>query len=181
MPRNADPSRNCRAPPVPWRKHVLCLDTNAHVAWPALAALLAGLVLAVSLPLLALAQAASEPAAAARRAPRPLPGRAVANPYGLEALWAQGDFVARGTLIILVIMSMGSWYIIFVKLFEQRKLLKSAEAAAKTFWKASSVKAGAGALEEGSAFRYIAEQGIKASDTTKARWSSRSTSTPGSA
>ena len=28
----------------------------------------------------------------------------VANPYGLDALWAQGDFVSRGTLIIMVIM-----------------------------------------------------------------------------
>ena len=46
------------------------------------------------------------------------------NPYGLEALWKQGDFVARGTLIIMVIMSMGSWYIIFTKLFEQRKLMQ---------------------------------------------------------
>src|SRR4051812_42952501 len=34
---------------------------------------------------------------------------ALDNPYGIEALWRQGDFVARGTLIILVIMSVGSW------------------------------------------------------------------------
>jgi biopolymer transport protein ExbB len=46
----------------------------------------------------------------------------IENPYGLEALWRQGDFVSKGTLIILVIMSMGSWYIIFVKLWEQSKL-----------------------------------------------------------
>ena len=50
------------------------------------------------------------------------------------------------------------------KLFEQRAMLKSAAESAETFWKASSVKAGVGALEEGSAFRYIAEQGIKAAD-----------------
>jgi biopolymer transport protein ExbB len=86
------------------------------------------------------------------------------NPYGLEALWKQGDFVARGTLIIMIIMSMGSWYIIFVKLFEQRKLGKSAEAAGKTFWNAGSVKAGAQSLEEGSAFRFIADSGIQASE-----------------
>jgi biopolymer transport protein ExbB len=138
-----------------------CLDTNAaRRLRAALAALLAGLVLAVSLPLPALAQAASAPAADAPAVAR----ESVANPYGLEALWAQGDFVARGTLIIMVIMSMGSWYIIFTKLFEQRKLLKSADAAAKTFWSAGSVKAGIGTLEEGSAFRYVAESGIKASE-----------------
>ena len=40
---------------------------------------------------------------------------AVGNPYGLSALWAQGDWVAKGTLLILVLMSMGSWYVIFTK------------------------------------------------------------------
>jgi biopolymer transport protein ExbB len=133
------------------------------------AAALAALVLAVSLPTAALAQAASEPAAAAAPAPAaPAPGviteEAVENPYGLKALWNQGDYVAKVTLVILVIMSMGSWYIIFVKVFEQRAMLKSAKDSSDSFWKASSVKAGAEALEEGSAFRYIADQSIKASD-----------------
>ena len=121
-----------------------------------LATLLAGLTLSLSLlPQWALAQAASAPAVVEE---------SVANPYGLAALWAQGDFVARGTLIVMVIISMGSWYIIFTKLFEQRKLMKSAEAAAKTFWSAGSVKAGIGSLEEGSAFRYVAESGVNASE-----------------
>jgi biopolymer transport protein ExbB len=64
----------------------------------------------------------------------------------------------------MIIMSMGSWYVMFTKLFEQRAMLKSAKTSAETFWKASSVKAGLGTLEEGSAFRFLAEQGIKASE-----------------
>ena len=40
------------------------------------------------------------------------------NPYGLSALWAQGDWVAKTTLLILVLMSMASWYVIFTKLME---------------------------------------------------------------
>ncbi|MBI3157427.1 MAG: MotA/TolQ/ExbB proton channel family protein [Burkholderiales bacterium] len=72
--------------------------------------------------------------------------------------------VAKSTLIILLIMSMGSWYIIFVKLWEQRQLLKSGDAAAKDFWTTGSVKSGIAALKEGSAFRYIAETGVKASE-----------------
>ena len=140
----------------------------------------AALIAAASLlplagPAFAQAPAASEPAAApAATAPAPAPAataapgaiteEAVENPYGLKALWNQGDYVAKGTLTILVIMSMGSWYIIFTKLFEQRAMLKSARASTDTFWKASSVKGGVSALEEGSAFRFIAEQGIKASE-----------------
>ena len=145
-------------------------------ATKSLAALLAGFVLSLSMPLQALAQAASEPASAAAPAPAPAPAaapigkpgaiteEAVDNPYGLKALWTQGDVVAHTTLIIMAIMSMASWYVIFTKLIEQRSMLKSARASAETFWKASSVKAGVGALEEGSAFRFIAEQGVKASE-----------------
>ncbi|MET3109302.1 hypothetical protein AAKU58_004153, partial [Oxalobacteraceae bacterium GrIS 1.18] len=42
----------------------------------------------------------------------------VDNPYGLEAVW-HGDFISKGTLIILSIMSMGSWYILITKLIDQ--------------------------------------------------------------
>ena len=121
----------------------------------------------------AFAQAASAPDASAPApapAATPVPAtptvtkETIDNPYGLEALWKQGDVVARGTLIIMIIMSMGSWYIIFTKLFEQRKLLKSAKAAAQNFWTSGSVKKGLETLDEGSAFRFIAEQGLNADE-----------------
>jgi biopolymer transport protein ExbB len=137
------------------------------------AALIATVTLAAVVPTPAQAQAASAPATApaaapaapAAEAPRAaVEEEAVENPYGLKALWNQGDFVAKGTLIILVIMSMGSWYYIFTKVFEQRAMLKSAREGADAFWKAASVKAGAGMLREGSAFRYIADEGIRASE-----------------
>lgn len=141
---------------------------------------LSALFLAASaalVPAPAFAQAASEPAAAAPApapapaadaAPAPAPGavsqEAVENPFGLKGMWAAADPVKRGTLVILIIMSMWSWYVIFVKVAETRSMLKSAKKSSEDFWKASSVKAGVGALEEGSAFRYLAEQGIKAAD-----------------
>jgi biopolymer transport protein ExbB len=106
---------------------------------------------------------ASAPAAAAPAAPV-VAKESVSNPYGLDALWSQGDFVARGTLVIMVIMSMGSWYIIFTKLFEQAKLLKSAKAVGDGFWNAPSIAKGAATLDEASAFRFIAETGLKASE-----------------
>ena len=143
---------------------------------PLAAALLALATLATTaLPTPALAQA-SAPAAPAATASVPAPAPAgmatapvatkeeVSNPYGLDALWAQGDFVARGTLIIMIIMSMASWYVIFTKLFEQRKLLKSAHAVTDSFWKAGTMKQAAATLPEASAFRYIAEQGVNADE-----------------
>ena len=46
----------------------------------------------------------------------------VDNPYGLGALWAGGDLIARSVLILLAIMSLSSWYVILTKLWDQRKL-----------------------------------------------------------
>jgi biopolymer transport protein ExbB len=85
----------------------------------------------------------------------------VENPYGLAALWAQGDAVAKGTLLIMIIMSMGSWYVIFTKLAEQSKMGKQAKTARENFWNAGSVRQGTDALEEGSAYRFIAEKGLE--------------------
>lgn len=87
---------------------------------------------------------------------------AVDNPYGLDALWKGGDIVARGTLIILVIMSMGSWYIMVTKFFEQFRLGKQGNVANSTFWTARSVEEGVKTLKEGSPFRFIAESGAEA-------------------
>ena len=104
-------------------------------------------------------------ATAATPAPSSAPAgkESVENPYGLSALWKEGDFVSRGTLIILVIMSMGSWYILIVKLFEQFRLMKEAKEVGDDFWNAGTLQQGANGLKEASAFRFIAESGLKAS------------------
>jgi len=81
------------------------------------------------------------------------------NPYGIEALWKQGDFVARGTLIILIIMSIGTWYIGIVKYIEQARLFKDWREAEAKFWAAKSVNDGMAQLREDSAFRFMAEEG----------------------
>src|SRR5712675_2847272 len=93
-----------------------------------------------------------KPAAPAVEPVKPAPAIAVPasevleNPYGIEALWKQGDFVARGTLIILIIMSVGTWYIGIVKLIEQNRLMKDFREADAKFWAAKGVQAGAAAL-----------------------------------
>jgi biopolymer transport protein ExbB len=88
----------------------------------------------------------------------------VDNPYGLEALWKGGDMVAKFTLAILVIMSMGSWYIIITKIYEQAKMNKQARAAEKTFWTAATLREGADGLKKTSPYRFIAESGLEASN-----------------
>jgi biopolymer transport protein ExbB len=124
---------------------------------------------AASAPAAAPAADAAAPAAdAAASAPAAAPaagGEAkkeeVENPFGIQAVW-EGGVVSRGTLIILAIMSMGSWYIMITKLIDQMKIFKQSKETNQKFWKAPSIAAGSAQLTDGSPFRFIAETGTKA-------------------
>ena len=145
------------------------MSLSKLVRAPLAAALLALAAFVTTAPTPTMAQASAPAAEAAAPAVATAPvatvaKEEVANPYGLDALWSQGDFVARGTLIIMIIMSMASWYVIFTKLFEQSKMLRAADKVGEGFWKAGTMKQAATTLAEGSAFRYIAEQGVQADD-----------------
>ncbi|WP_081905264.1 MotA/TolQ/ExbB proton channel family protein [Janthinobacterium agaricidamnosum] len=107
------------------------------------------------------ADAAAAPAPAAEGAAAPAKTEEVHNPFGLSAVW-EGGFVPRATLIILALMSIGSWYIIITKLLDQMKIFKQAKETAAKFWKAPSIAAGSATLQDGSPFRFIAESGTKA-------------------
>lgn len=82
------------------------------------------------------------------------------NPYGLDALWEKGDWVAKGTLILLAIMSAFTWYILFTKLWEQQRLLSQAKEARK-LWDSASLADGAQKLSKNSAYRELVEDGLK--------------------
>src|SRR5436190_20009024 len=91
-----------------------------------------------------------------------------ANPYGLVPMLQQGGLVTQVTFGILVIMSVGSWYIFFVKLFEQQKIIKEGRRARSVFWQAAgpasstedaAAKLGGAAskLEANGAYRQIVD------------------------
>ena len=92
------------------------------------------------------------------------PATAVENPYGLGALWGNGDIIARSVLVILVVMSLGTWYIMITKFLEQAKLFAADRDATKHFWTKPSLQEGATALKATSPFRYIADTGIVAAE-----------------
>jgi biopolymer transport protein ExbB len=90
---------------------------------------------------------------------------AVENPYGLQALWLQGDFIAKGVLILLALMSAYSWFIIFTKWWEQRRLLSQAAEADKNFWAADNIKNGVNKLTgKGNIFKAIASEAIDSAE-----------------
>lgn len=109
--------------------------------------------------------AAPAPDASAPAAPAAAPAvKEEANPYGLGALWSNGDIIARGVLVIMLIMSLGTWYIMITKFFEQARLFAAAKEATKLFWTKSTIQEGAAALKPTSPFRYIADTGIVAAE-----------------
>jgi biopolymer transport protein ExbB len=100
------------------------------------------------------AGASAAPTAAASAEP-------VTNPYGIGALWAQGDFVARGTLLILILMFTSTALTLGFKLSDQTKILKQAQAINDEFWSSGSVNAKVQALDEDSPFRYIGDKALQ--------------------
>ena len=89
----------------------------------------------------------------------------VDNPYGIQALWSQGDFVAKGVLVLLVLMSAYSWFIIFTKWWEQRRFLSQAAEAEKNFWGADNIKTGVNKLTgKGNIFKMMASEAIDAAE-----------------
>lgn len=123
-----------------------------------LRALAGALLLTLSMVAPPVALAQSAPAAVAAPAAKEV----VDNPYGLDALWKGGDFVAKGTLAILVIMSAGSWYVIFTKIYEQAKLVKQGRQANESFWAAGELEQAIDTLDSSSAYHFIAKSGVEA-------------------
>jgi biopolymer transport protein ExbB len=95
-------------------------------------------------------------------APAAAPGGT--NPYGIIPALQQGGLVTQFTFGILVIMSIGSWYIFFVKLFEQQKIIKEGRRARTIFWQAPNLREGANKLDKNGAYRQIVEDGLLAQE-----------------
>ncbi|MFN3468397.1 MAG: MotA/TolQ/ExbB proton channel family protein [Novosphingobium sp.] len=95
-------------------------------------------------------------AAAAEAAPQ--------NKFGFKEALEQGGFIAYATVVILGIMSFGSFFILFTKFFEQNKILGQYKTIRSTFWKAASLKEGAAKLDKNSAWRQLVDDGLAAEE-----------------
>ncbi|OWQ91531.1 biopolymer transporter ExbB [Roseateles aquatilis] len=117
----------------------------------------------------AAASAADTTAAPADIAPAAAPDTAAAakpvdNPYSLGNIVAHGNIVDQIVLGILFIMSLGSWYILFTKLWDTSKIAREAKDVRASFFKKASLQEGLKSLSETGAFRYIAQTGVEASE-----------------
>jgi len=105
---------------------------------------------------------AATPTLDATAAILPPVNESVSNPYGLRAVWAQGDLVAKSTLLILALMSMLSWYFILAKLLAQRRLNAQALAAKKAMASTDPLRRRAESMDKTSPFRAMVENALEA-------------------
>ena len=84
--------------------------------------------------------------------------------YGfVEALY-EGGIIAWITLAILILMSVGSWYVFFVKLIDQQKIIKEGRRARTSFWQSANLREAANKLDKNGAYRQIVDDGLVAQE-----------------
>ena len=87
-----------------------------------------------------------------------------ASPYGLVPALCEGGVVSQVTFLVLLIMFIGTLYILFTKLFEQNKVMNEGKAVDANFWRAPTLAEGAAKLEKNSAYRQVVEDGLRANE-----------------
>ena len=87
-----------------------------------------------------------------------------AGDYGFIEALQQGGIIAWLTLAILVLMSVGSWYVFFVKLIDQQKIIKEGRRARTSFWQSANLREAANKLDKNGAYRQIVDDGLVAQE-----------------
>jgi biopolymer transport protein ExbB len=86
------------------------------------------------------------------------------SPYGVMQALHEGGLISWATFIILVVMSVFSFYILFTKLLQQQKIMGQANKVRASFWNAPNLREAANKLEQRSAYRAIVEDALIAQD-----------------
>jgi biopolymer transport protein ExbB len=86
------------------------------------------------------------------------------NKFGFVEAMKEGGPVAWSILAVMIIMSVGTFYIMFTKLFEQNKVFKQYKTVETQFWRAGGLKEGAAKLDKDSAWRQLADDAIRAQE-----------------
>ena len=88
-------------------------------------------------------------------------GAVTAQQFGLIPALKEGGPISIAIFSTMVIMSVFSFYIMFTKLFEQRKVMNQAKQVSAV-WRANSLEEGAAKLDKNSAYRQLVDDGVGA-------------------
>jgi biopolymer transport protein ExbB len=86
------------------------------------------------------------------------------NPYGLMQALQEGGIISWSVFIILVIMSLGTFYILFTKLMQQQKIMSQGRKVRASFWNSPNLREAATKLEQKSAYRAIVDDALVAQE-----------------
>ena len=86
------------------------------------------------------------------------------NQFGFMEAMEQGGVIAWAIFGVLVIMSVGSFYILITKLLEQNKVMRQYKETRSAFWRANTIDDGAKKLDSNSAWRQLADDAVLAKD-----------------
>jgi len=86
------------------------------------------------------------------------------NPYGLWPALEQGGVIAWSVFIILVGMSVFSFYILFTKLMQQQKIIAQGRKVRASFWNSPNLRDAAQKLDKKSAYRAIVDDALLAQE-----------------
>jgi biopolymer transport protein ExbB len=92
------------------------------------------------------------------------PPPAADNPYGLMQALQEGGLISWTVFIILVIMSLGTFYILFTKLMQQQKIMSQGRKVRASFWNSPNLREAATKLEGRSAYRSIVDDALVAQE-----------------
>lgn len=84
------------------------------------------------------------------------------NPYGLAAIWVQGDWVAKGCLLLLAVMSIGSWVVLVTKTLALKRLRAQTVDALRAFSDVRQFAASVARLSADNPLRFVADSGSTA-------------------
>ena len=88
----------------------------------------------------------------------------IKNSFGFMQAMEEGGPVAWTILGVMIIMSVGSFYILFTKFFEQQKVMNQYKNVRTSFWRANSLREGATKLEKNSAWRQLVDDAVAAEE-----------------
>ena len=86
------------------------------------------------------------------------------NPYGLMQALQEGGLISWATFIILVSMSVFSFYILFTKLLQQQKIINQGNKVRASFWNSANLAEAANKLDKKSANRAIVDDALVAQE-----------------
>ena len=89
---------------------------------------------------------------------------APANPYGLMQALHEGGIISWSVFIVLVVMSVGTFYILFTKLMQQQKIISQGRKVRASFWNSPNLRDASGKLDSKSAYRAIVDDALNAQE-----------------